>query len=226
MSQLSQNTESRITSLERSRPFDNASLRRAEVERDLEIVDAIQAGSSAAFEELLRQYSRRLFSTILRVTENREDAEDALQDTFLRAFLALPQFERRSSVYSWLTRIAINSALMILRKRRSHREISNEAPLESGDGYCRPEIEDAAPNPEQLCEIRQQCNRLINAIQRLTPQLRAPIEIQLTDEHSMKEIARQLNISLPAVKARLHRARARLARRIPVREGMWASAMQ
>jgi len=226
MSQLSENTDSIITSLGSSRWFQDQGLRTVEAEGDLEIVMAARQGASAAFDELQRRYSRRLFATILRVTKNREDAEDALQDTFLRAFLALPQFECRSSVYSWLTRIAINSALMILRKRRSCRESSPASNLDGSDGYFQPEIEDTTPNPEQLCELRQRCNRLINAIQRLRPELRAPIEIQLTDERSMKEIASELNISLPAVKARLHRARARLARRIPKPEGMRNSVIQ
>jgi RNA polymerase sigma-70 factor, ECF subfamily len=214
MSQLSQNTQSRITSFGSPRWFQHPSVRPAETERDLEIVSAAQAGSSAAFDELQRQYSRRLFTTILRITKNREDAEDALQDTFLQAFTALPQFERRSSVYSWLTRIAINSALMILRKRRSRREANSVSLLEGCDDYYPLEIEDKTPNPEQLCELRQRRNRLVNAIQGLQPQFRAPIEIQLAEDHSMKDIANTLNISVAAVKARLYRARVHLARRI------------
>lgn len=227
MSQLSQNSESSIPSLGNPAWFQDPSFRSEEAERDLKLVAAARAGSSSAFDELQRQYSRRLFSTILRVTKNREDAEDALQDTFLRAFVALPQFEYRSSVYSWLTRIAINSALMLLRRRRSRRETDpTYPPLEGQEGYFQLEVEDTTPNPEQICELRQRCNRLISAIQRLQPQLRAPIEIQLADERSMKEIAKELKISLPAVKARLHRARARLARRIPIGDRVWNSAVQ
>lgn len=226
MSQLPQDAESSIPSHQSQPWFHNPDVRNAADERDVEIVAAARAGSSAAFDELQKQYSRRLFATILRVTKHREDAEDALQDTFLRAFLALPQFECRSSVYSWLTRIAINSALMILRRRRSRRETDTSSPSESCEGYFQLEIQDSTPNPEQLCDLRQRCNRLIIAIQKLKPQLRAPIEIQLADERSMKEIASELNMSLPAVKARLHRARARLAERIPVRKSVWTSALQ
>ena len=226
MSQSSQNRESRITGFEGPRWPHNPSARPAEAERDLEVVAAAQAGSSAAFDELQRQYSRRLFSTILRITKNREDAEDALQDTFLRAYLALPQFEGRSSVYSWLTRIALNSALMILRRRRRRREANAVSLSEGCDDCCPLEIEDKAPNPEQLCDLRQRWNRLVNAIQKLEPQLRAPIEIQMADECSMEELAKELNISVPAVKTRLHRARARLVKRTPVREGIGTSALQ
>lgn len=226
MSPSSQNTESRITSLDSPRWFQSSSVRPAEAERDLKIVAAVQAGSSAAFDELQRQYSRRLFSTILRITRNREDAEDALQDTFLRAFLALPQFECRSSVYSWFTRIAINSALMILRKRQTRREANSRSFLDGCDTYCPLEIEDKTPNPEQLCELRQRCNHLVSAIQNLPPHFRAPIEIQMADRRSMEELAKQLNISVPAVKTRLYRARVQLAKGTPAREGAWTSALQ
>lgn len=226
MSLSSQNSELTITSFDSPTWLQASSVRPADTDQDLEMVEAAQAGSTAAFDELQRLYSRRLFSTILRITKNREDAEDALQDTFLRAFQSLPQFECRSSVYSWLTRIAINSALMILRRRRRRREENSMSLHEEGDGYYPMEIEDKAPNPEQLCELRQRCNRLVDAIQRLRPQLRVPIEIQLVHELPIKEIAKELNISLPAVKARLYRARARLAQRTPAREGMLTSTLQ
>jgi RNA polymerase sigma-70 factor, ECF subfamily len=181
---------------------------------EMEIITAAQAGSTAAFDELQRLYSSRLFSVILRITKNREDAEDALQDTFMRAYVALGCFERRSSVYSWLTRIAINSALMILRRRRSRPEALPISPLEEGDGYPPLEIRDTAPNPEQLFALRQQNNFLLHAIGKLEPSLRGAIEIQLAGECSMKDIADSLNISVAAVKARLYRARVRLAKGI------------
>jgi RNA polymerase sigma-70 factor (ECF subfamily) len=226
MSQLSQNTESRTTNLGGLRSFENPSAWRAEAERDLEIVAAVQAGSSTAFDVLQRQYSRRLFWAILRITKNREDAEDALQDTFLKAFLALPQFEGRSSVNSWLSRIAINSALMILRRRRTRPQAESVSSVEGCDDYCSLQIEDKTPNPEQLCELRQRCNRAIDAIQKLTPQLRAPIEIQMASQRSMEELARELNISVPAVKTRLHRARVQLAHHNSAKAGIGALVVQ
>ena len=94
--------------------------------RDLELVAAVRAGSNAAFEELESRYSHRLYRRIQSITRNHEDAQDALQETFLRAYLALDSFEGRSQFGSWLTRIAINSALMVLRKRRSRAEVSFE----------------------------------------------------------------------------------------------------
>lgn len=179
------------------------------------IMAAAQAGSAAAFNELQRMYSSRLFRTILRITRNREDAEDALQDTFLHAYVALHRFEGRSSVYSWLTRIAINTALMLLRKRRTRPETLWISSSDEGHGYRLLEVRDTACNPEQLCDLGQQSERLLHAIRKLEPSLRRAIETQLSGEHSLKEIAEIMNISVAAVKARLFRARARLAMRVP-----------
>ncbi len=188
----------------------------AHIQRELEIMAAAQAGSAVAFDELQRMYSSRLFKTVFRITRNREDAEDALQDAFLRAYVALPHFEGRSSVYSWLTRIAVNSALMILRRRRSRPEALLISSSEGEDGYVAMEIKDSAPDPEQVCDLRQRCKHLSHAIRKLEPKLRAPIEIQLAGELSMKDIAEALNLSIAAVKARLYRARTRLVARFPI----------
>jgi RNA polymerase sigma-70 factor (ECF subfamily) len=93
-----------------------------------DLVAAARSGSSAAFAELREIYARRVYWKLLNMTKNREDAEDALQDTFLRAYMALHTFEERSSFYTWITRIAINSALMILRRRRTRAEVSFDSP--------------------------------------------------------------------------------------------------
>ena len=123
--------------------------------REGEIRTVPSMGSTMAFDELQKEYSSRLFKTILRITKNWEDAEDALQDTFLRAYLALHGFEGRSSVYSWLTRIAINSALMVLRRRRSRPEALLICSFEEGDGDSPLELKDSSSNPEQLCDLRE-----------------------------------------------------------------------
>jgi len=183
-------------------------------ERDAEIMVAAQAGSANAFDELQRLYSPRLFRTVLRITKNREDAEDAVQDAFLRAYLALSYFEARSSVYAWLTRIAINSALMILRKRRCRHEAMFVSSFGELDHDLPFEVADTALNPEQWCDLSERSRLMLYAIGRLEPTLRAPIEIQLAGEYSMKEIADSLNISVTAVKARLHRARTHVAKRV------------
>jgi RNA polymerase sigma-70 factor, ECF subfamily len=178
--------------------------------RDAELVSAALTGSSDAFAELQRLYSRQLYITIFRITRNREDAEDLLQDTFLRAYLALRNFEGRSSVYSWLTRIAINSALMLLRKRRNHPEVCYDFAGEPENNVAYLEPEDPCLNPEQVCDQRQRCANIHSAIRRLQTSLREPLQSRMTHGSSLEEIARTLDITEAAVKARLYRARTRL----------------
>jgi RNA polymerase sigma-70 factor (ECF subfamily) len=179
--------------------------------RDEELLLAARAGSQAAFEELQRTYSHRIFKHILSITRNREDAEDAFQDTFLHAFRALSSFEGRSKFSSWLTRIAMNSALMILRKRRTRPEMLFEHQLRLDDETAPIEIRDNALNPEQLCDQKQRCEAVLLAVQRLDPKLRTAMSIWLSREHSVKEVASSLGVSTASVKARLHRARKRIA---------------
>lgn len=178
--------------------------------RDRQLVSEAQAGSSDSFAQLQFLYRRKLYNTIVAITKNREDAEDALQETFLRAYMGLRHFEGRSSVYSWLTRIAINSALMILRRRRLRAEVFVDSPSDEWDGNYSFEVKDTALNPEQMCTQQQRWTNVLYAIERLEPKLRAPILVLLTRECSMNEIARTLDITVAAVKTRLHRARRRL----------------
>ena len=180
------------------------------VSRDMELVAAAKAGSSAAFEELQSLYSRRLYNRIFSMTRNREDAEDALQDTFLHAYVALHSFEGRSQFASWLTRIAINSALMTLRKRRRRAEISFNLPSESEEHSQTIDVCDTALNPEQIYEQRQRCYSALRAVHKLHPRLRTALSTWMKQECSIKEMARTLDLSVAAVKARLHRARKRL----------------
>ena len=174
------------------------------------LVSAAQSGSSAAFAELRDIYSERVYRQLLTITKNREDAEDALQDAFLRAYRALHTFECRSSFYSWLTRIAINSALMILRKRRNRPEVSFDRPNETEGESSGFEFKYTGPSPEHICVQRQRCARALRSIGKLQPRLRQVIEMQLKHSYSVKEIAQALEISEAAVKSRLFRARARL----------------
>ena len=176
------------------------------------LVAAARAGSSAAFAELREIYARRVYRTLLTMTKNREDAEDALQETFLRAYMALHTFEERSSFYTWVTRIATNSALMILRRRRRMRtEVSFDSPSETEEGISGFEFKDTGPSPEHICVHRQSYACTLRSIWNLQPRLRQVIEMKMTDNCSIREIAQALEISEPAVKSRLARARARLA---------------
>lgn len=196
--------------------------------QDDQLVSAVQAGEPEDFAKLYATYSRRLYKTILAITRNPEDAEDALQETFLRAHLRLDTFEGRSSIYSWLTRIAINSALMILRKRRTRHETLFDPHPDARTDTLAFEIRDSVPDAEQICDLRQRKDKMLHAIGRLDGQLQAPIRMQVTLGWSVKEIGRALNISETAVKSRLHRARCRLLmgrdlKRSAPRIRVWAS---
>jgi RNA polymerase sigma-70 factor (ECF subfamily) len=182
-----------------------------EVARDKEIVSAAQAGSPGAFADLYAAHSRRLYKTIIAITRNSADAEDALQETFLRAYLAFHSFEGRSNVYSWLARIAINSALLILRKRRARSEILFDPRSDAQVATFCFEVQDSAPTPEQAYDLRHRRVRLIRAIRNLDAKLRRPVQMRMATESSMKEISRALDISEAAAKTRLHRARLRLS---------------
>jgi RNA polymerase sigma-70 factor, ECF subfamily len=185
------------------------------------LVAAARAGSSAAFAELREMYARRVYRKLLTMTKNREDAEDALQDTFLRAYMALHTFEERSSFYTWVTRIAINSALMILRRRRVRSEVSFDSPAEE-EAISGFEFKDSGPSPEHICVHRQRYAYMLRSIWKLQPRLRQVIEMQMMGNCSIKEIAQALEISEPAVKSRLARARARLASAPTLRSSKWA----
>jgi RNA polymerase sigma-70 factor, ECF subfamily len=172
-----------------------------------DIVSAAQAGSPEAFRKLHVLYSRRLYRTIVAIMKNPQDAEDALQDTFLRAYLAIHKFEARSNIYTWLTRIAINSAIMILRKQNARDEVLFDPQPETPFT----EVRDSAPNPEEAYYLDQRRLETQRAIGHLDPHLRAPIWMQLTHGWSIREISQALNISEAAAKARLYRGRQRLS---------------
>jgi len=188
--------------------------------RDEKLVAGVRAGSGDAFQEVQRLYSHRLYKQILSITRNREDAEDALQDTFLRAFVAIDSFEGRSQFSSWLTRIAINSALMTVRRRRTRGEVSFQQTSESGEENVSFDIRDTAMNPEEICDLKQRCNDMFDAIDRLDPKSRTALGIWVTEECSMMEIAHTLDVSVATVKSRLHRARKRLAQSSVIGKGV------
>jgi RNA polymerase sigma-70 factor (ECF subfamily) len=180
--------------------------------REAELVIAAQGGSTNAFEELQKLHRFRLYRAILSITKNREDAEDALQDTFLRAFLALGKFEGRSKFGSWLTRIAINSALMNIRKRRLRPEVFIEQSSESDDDALSFDLRDSGLNPEQMYDQHERCLGVLRAMERLNPKFQAPIRIRTLEECSIQEVAHTLDVSLATAKTRIYRARRRLRR--------------
>lgn len=181
-------------------------------DQDQDLLLALQTGSSDAFERLQKLYSNRLYKRIISITRNHEDAEDALQDTFMHAFLAFATFQRRSHVSTWLTRIAINSALTVIRRRRrAYAVVSLAAQSKPEADVQEFDVRDSAPTPEEICDLKQRFERVSNAIERLDPKSRIAIGIQITQECSLKELAHSLDVSVAAVKARIHRARKKLA---------------
>ena len=169
------------------------------------LVVAAQRGSREAFGELCQPWAKVVLQKVRRITKNREDAEDALQDSFLMAFVHIKDFDGRSKFSTWLTRIAINSALMILRKRRHSAEFS----LSDEESKGVWELSDQLPNPEILYAQRERESVLLAAIENLRPSNRQVIERRL-EEESLTEAARFLDISAAAAKARLFHARAAL----------------
>lgn len=167
------------------------------------LVAAAKYGESVAFDVLCERLTPRILRSLLRITKNREDAEDALQDSLLSAFIHLGEFDGRSAFSTWLTRIAINSALMILRKKRTSREISLDGSADSDAMTASWEMPDHAPNPEKRYAQHERENILRGAISTLRPAVRKVIELQQLQEHSMKETAAIIGISVPAAKARL-----------------------
>ena len=171
------------------------------------LVSTAKSGDTNAFVELSKRHSNRLLQTTYRITRNRHDAEDALQDSLLRAFIHLKSFQEKSSFSTWLTRIAINSALMILRKKRGCAEISIDGSDDSGETYERWEPRSLTEDPENRFARSEREELLRNAILRLPPVVREAVELRQARDYSVREIAQALGISVPAVKSRLSRAR-------------------
>jgi RNA polymerase sigma factor (sigma-70 family) len=175
------------------------------------LLEAAKGGQSTAFGALCERYTQQLLRAAHRITRSHEDAEDAVQDALLRAFVHLREFDGRSTFATWITRIAINSALMILRKKRTSLVMAKGGTddFEPGPNF---QIPDLAPNPEKHCAQKEEKRILKRAIQNLRPALREAISIQQAHEGSMKETALAIGISVAAAKARLFHAKAALRR--------------
>lgn len=173
---------------------------------DVDLVSAAQSGDHVAFAELWRRYSKKMFNMIMRITRNHEDAEDALQDSFLRAYTHLTDFHGKSKFSSWMTSIAINSALMSLRKRRSRPAFSMDADdSDLPQDYREPVA--AGINAEDECIRREQMRNVTAAITRLRRPLRGVLETHLVQAGKVEELADTAGISVSAAKSRLMRAK-------------------
>ena len=151
-----------------------------------------------------------------RITRNREDGEDAAQECFLNAFVHLKDFDGRSQFATWLTRIAINAALMKLRKNRGAREVPMDEPNPSSEPVAQREFRYEAPDPEESCFLRERKRIVKSAISGLRPRVRTVVELIHLQEHSIRETAQILGISTAAVKAQMFHARVALHRMPPL----------
>ncbi len=175
------------------------------------LVAQAKAGSYPAFEELVSRYEKKIYRLGLNITGNVQDAEDVLQETFLKAFEHLPDFRADSRFYTWIVRIAVNEGLMKLRKRRSDKTVSFDEPVEGEEGEAVPrDFADWKPNPEQLLAQAELERILRDAGQALPPIFRTVFLLRDVEGLSTEEAAELLGITPGAVKARLFRARLRL----------------
>jgi RNA polymerase sigma-70 factor, ECF subfamily len=182
---------------------------------DLVLEEALN-GSSAAFGVLFERHQPRVLCVTRRVLRNQEDAEDATQQTFAHAYAHLRSFQRQSSFSTWLTRIAINDALMLLRKRRwDHVSIEESNVLENG--AMTVEAHNPKATPEELYEARELHGILGSAIGELKPILGKVVELRELAELSTGQTAKALGLSIATVKARTLRARRLLRRKLTQR---------
>jgi RNA polymerase sigma-70 factor (ECF subfamily) len=181
---------------------------------DLTLVHASKAGDVAAFEELVKRYDRKLFRIAQHLMHNREDAQDVVQEAFFKAFQHLDQFREDAQFSTWLTRIAMNQALMMLRKRRPARDISNDHSFQQETDHLPMEIADWAPNPEEIYRTSELRKILRNVLQALGPGLRVVFILRDIEGLSLQQTAEALGLSVTAVKARSLRARLQLRERL------------
>jgi RNA polymerase sigma-70 factor (ECF subfamily) len=174
------------------------------------LVSMARSGDGVAFTQLVNRYGGKVLRLAKHITQNKEDAEDVLQDTFLKAYEHLGQFQEQSKFYTWIVRIAVNESLMKLRKRRPGKVVSLDEPLDTGEETVTREIAIWDENPEQRYSHEELHQILARAVDGLAPIFRTVFVLRDVDELSTEETASALGISVPAVKSRLLRARLQL----------------
>jgi RNA polymerase sigma-70 factor (ECF subfamily) len=176
---------------------------------DSALVTAAKCGDIQAFEDLILRHKRRVFAVAQRITKNREDAEDVMQETFHKVFLHLDDFQEKSRFSTWLTRIVITESLILLRRKRRVAEVLPESP-EDGVESMSETFVDQSPGPEESCWRRERTELLAEAINRLGPKVRSTILLRDIEERSAEETAELLGTSISAVKARVFQGRRKL----------------
>ncbi|HEY3975287.1 MAG TPA: sigma-70 family RNA polymerase sigma factor [Candidatus Sulfotelmatobacter sp.] len=187
-----------------------------EAEDDLTLVHATKKGSVEAFDKIVRRYDRRMLRIARSVTHNREEAEDAVQEAFLKAYQKLDQFREDAKFSTWMIRIVLNEALMKLRKQRSFREESLDCSFPNESDALPRDLADWSPNPQQRYGEVEFRKILIKCLNSLQPALKVVFVLRDIEELSVKETCEALSLSTVAVKSRLLRARLRLRERLTV----------
>ena len=182
---------------------------RTQCDDDIVLVEAAKEGSTVAFEELVKRHERSMFRIAQNLLHNREDAQDVVQEAFLKAFQKLEQFQARSKFATWLARITVNNALTKLRREPVYWS-SIEDDLDDKTGVLPVEIADWAPNPEMLYSASELRRILESNLQKLKPGLRMVFLLHDAEGLSLEETARCLTLSVSAVKSRSLRARLQL----------------
>ena len=187
---------------------------KANLNGDSDLVAKAQGGDSTAFAELVRKYERKIFRLAKNITNNQEDAEDVLQEAFLKAYSHIGNFQGNSKFYTWLVRIAVNEALMKLRKRKSDRSVSLDEGIDTGEEIMVREVAVWEDNPEQRYSQTEIRAILDEAVASLRPAFRTVFVLRDIEELSTEETATMLDLSIPAVKSRLLRARLQLREKL------------
>ena len=177
------------------------------------LVAAAKGGDITAFETLVGRYERKIFRLAQNITQNKEDAEDVMQEAFLKSYQHLDEFQGNSRFYTWLVRIAVNQALMKLRKRRPN-QVSLDEDVDTGEDTIPREVEDWGPSPEDRYEQSELGDILTTTIAELEPPFRIVFQLRDIEELSTEETAEALGLSIPAVKSRLLRARLKLRQKL------------
>ena len=173
-----------------------------------------RTGDATGFSNLIRRYEGKIFRLAQHITQNREDAEDVLQETFLKAYTHLDQFQGNSKFYTWVVRIAVNQALMKLRKRKTDRTVSMDEGIDTGEDIVTREIATWEPSPEEQYSREELSEILDSAVQSLAPPYRTVFVLRDIEDLSTEETAAALELSIPAVKSRLLRARLQLREKL------------
>ena len=183
------------------------------IDDDVALVAAARGGNTTSFEALVRRYETRIYRLAKTIARNESDAEEITQEAFFKAFRHIDDFKGQSRFYSWLVRIAVNEALMKLRRRRAgHFSLDDPAAIEQG--YVPREIEGWGPTPEERYSQKELAELLAHAISELQPRLRCVFQLRDVESLSTEETASLLGISISAVKSRLLRARLALREKL------------